>query len=164
MEKEIYVVKPFKDVPTDYFVVVGGFEHVSLCEAEGSYRLPVGCYGAGCYAPDNSASSMREDLAKDFKKHFSQPLPASFHDAWVEGWLNEFVEALPDDYKKWVKDYIKNNTTHTEAVAFWYDGSWWVDGVDFEISNTHDPVLPKGCKTGDIIEEDGYSYRIIKTK
>lgn len=124
---EKWIVVKFPEHVEDNIRVTArsNFEKMNLCEAFGHYNK-VGCYDAGCYSLDNSASSFADDLLtaidEEFKTtYFDDHERSSFSD------LAELIEivGLNEDQKNYAEKWVSENENHTEikgvSIPKWFD-------------------------------------------
>lgn len=131
------------------FVLVSmraNFEKVRLCETYGDYGQQVGCYNAGCYAINNSESTIHSDLLIDIDKQFNTKFGDILNALGNPNFssIEELIEELKDinDYQESVlishnyspidenqlnefaTKWVAENENHSSCVAYTYwDGN-----------------------------------------
>ena len=147
------------------------FEKVNLCDTYGDYGQKVGCYNAGCYALDNSYSTMHSDLMdaidERFNTKFSEVLKdlgntsfASVSELIEElNEINDNEEAVLSQYgytpideeelKAFAEKWVKENENHSEVTAYTF-----FNGSNFETVVIEDYVFDGQMRTHVEIDEE----------
>ena len=132
---EKYIVVSFDPETEDRIRITkrDNFEKVNMCDCYAQYDNKISCYDAGCYSFDNSDSSCRLDCKAALVKEFPE-LDRYTIDVNADGSV-EFVDEdqfedlnernlLNDEaYASFIKNWIKENETHTEVTAWTFHDS-----------------------------------------
>lgn len=102
-----------------------------LCNTYDNYGQQCGCYAAGCYSINNTDCSCLHDLRTAINEKFG-PLPEyGMYDYEDElFFVLEGADGTEEldiiEINGFIKEWIKENTSHVEATVFEYhDGSNW---------------------------------------
>lgn len=128
--KDLVVVKKVNSEDEEYFITSEkNFEEQNLCDCFDNYGQKIGCYNAGCYSIDNSASDAKNDCLEAMYKNFGvefdkDDLCDDSFDSALEG-DNELLYNVPQiSIDNFIKDWKDKNEYHAGVKAWTYwDGS-----------------------------------------
>lgn len=122
--EELIVIRKTNGMEDNLIVKENWFETINLCEAYDKYGQKIGCYQAGCYSLENSASDALKDLKQSIFENFG------IEDISIVE-CNSNFEVEPDDeieedkrveIDKFIENWRENNEYHTEisdTYTFW---------------------------------------------
>lgn len=129
---EKYIVVNMKNVDEDEICITKRehFENVNMCDCYANYGNKIGCYDAGCYSFNNSASSIFEDFYEEISDRFGIGSLMDDNELTTPD-LVELLKSKDDTdifpaFGKMVEFFIKwreENETHTEVTAWTYHDS-----------------------------------------
>jgi len=130
LEKYI-VCKLNNNEETIFITNRSSFEKNDLCETYSNYGIKVGCYDAGCYCLDNSASDFKSDLENALHAEFPELIIheiMAYNDLDSLKHLLEYACEIQDCSKiiEFAKSWIEENEKHFEVNSWEYhDGHNW---------------------------------------
>jgi len=124
---EKWIVVRFPEMEEDGIRVTrrSNFETMNFCDAYDNYGQKVGCYHAGCYSLENSASDALKDLKQSIFENFG------IEDISIVE-CNSNFEVEPDDeieedkrveIDKFIENWRENNEHHAEITGWTYHDS-----------------------------------------
>lgn len=147
------------------------FEKVNLCDTYGDYGQKVGCYNAGCYALDNSNSTMHSDLMDAIDVRFSTNFSDILKDLGNTSFssVSELIEELneindneeavlsqygytpidEEELKAFAEKWVKENENHLEVTAYTF-----FNGSNFESIITENQYFDNSITHVEIDEEE----------
>lgn len=128
LEKWIVVQLPYADKDDSIRVTRrSNFEEMNYCDAYGNHGQKVACYNAGCHNLENSASTAQSDCATAISEKFNVCVSLEkCADEWTVTPANDeddFSDEMIAEIETFIKEWQKENTSHTEVIAWTYHNS-----------------------------------------
>lgn len=129
---EKWIVVDFGDEQEDRIRVTrrSNFEKINLCDCYGNYGQSVGCYDAGCYSFENSASTIYEHFYEAISNRFGFGSLMDDNELTTSDLVDILKSELDSnifpEFKKMVEFFKKwrtENENHTEVKGWTYHDS-----------------------------------------